>query len=328
MSKQSPDPTIEAQHRDDNRGFPLKKRLQYFLIRSLLGALGRTFAFMPEKWAYGICVRITLFAYKKAPKFRKLARRNLEIAFGKEKSPEEIEDILRRTYIAYGYNLAEFLMLPHKSKEWIEKKVVFNDPLWHTRTAVQEGKGVISLGAHFGSWELVGARLGQYHYKLAVIVKAQRDAVFTKLLMETRTKWGNEFIFKTRGIKEECFRQLEQNKILALLADQNATHGVFVDFFGKKACTVTGPAEIAIKAGVKILPSFPAREADGVIYLHVLDPIIPTNTGNFDADVLDTTQRCAKVIEDFARAHPTEYFWWHRRWHTRPPEELAEKIKD
>ena len=322
MTSHKSDPTVAPQHRDDNRGFPIKKRLSYFLIRAVLGILGRTFAWMPEKWAYGIGIRISLLAYRRAPRFRKLARKHLEIAFGSEKSPEEIEKLLYDTYVAYGRNLAEYLMLPHKSNAWVENKVTFHDPEWHTRTALQGGKGVVSLGAHFGSWELVAARLGIYHYPLAVIVKAQRDAVFTKLMMETRTKWGNEYIFKTRGIKEECYAQLAKNKILGLLADQNASrNGVFVDFFGKKASTVTGPAEIAITAGVNILPSFPARNPDGTITLYVLDPIVPTNTGNKQADILDTTQRCAKVIEDFARAHPTEYFWWHRRWATRPPGE-------
>ena len=294
------------------------------MIRSILGFLGRLFAFIPEKWSYGIGIRISLMAYRRAPKFRKLARRHLEIAFGNDKSSEEIDKILYETYVNYGRNLAEFLMIPHVSKKWIEAKVTFNDPQWHTRTAIQEGKGVVSLGAHFGSWELVAARLGIYHYPIVVIVKAQRDAIFTRLMMETRTKWGNEYIFKTRGIKEECFNQLEKNKILGLMADQNATRGVFVDFFGKKACTVTGPAEIAKKAGVKIIPSFPARNPDGTVTMHVFDPIIPTDTGDWDADILDTTQRCAKVIEDFAREHPTEYFWWHRRWRTRPPEERDE----
>jgi Kdo2-lipid IVA lauroyltransferase/acyltransferase len=319
-----PDPTAPPQERRDNRGFEMNKRIKYFLLRVVLGILGRAFAWMPESWAYGLCIRISLFGYKKAPKFRALARRHLEIAFGKEKSPEEIEGILRETYINYGRNLAEFLMLPHKSNKWVESKVVFNDPNWNTRTALAEGKGVVSLAGHFGSWELVAARLGIYHYPIVIIVKAQRDAIFTKLMMDTRTKWGNEYIFKTRGIKEECFNQLAKNKILGLIADQNATrNGVFVDFFGKPASSVTGPAEIAIKADVKILPGFPARGPDGIITLYALDPIIPSNTGDFDADVLDTTQRCAKVIEDFARAHPTEYFWWHRRWHTRPPGEIA-----
>jgi len=322
VTRSTADPTAEPQRRSDNRGFPFKKRMQYYIIRVVLGVLGRAFAWMPEKWAYATGIRISLFAYRKAPKFRKLARRHLEIAFGKEKSPDEIERILYDTYVNYGRNLAEYLMLPHKSDKWVENKVTFYDPQWHTRTAFEEGRGIVSLGAHFGSWELVGARLGIYHYPLAVIVKAQRDAVFTKLLMETRTKWGNEYIFKTRGIKEECYRQLAQNKLLGLLADQNATRGgVFVDFFGVKASTVRGPAEIARAAGVKIIPSFPARNPDGTITLHVQEPIVPSRTDDEEADILETTQRCAKAIEDFARAHPTEYFWWHRRWATRPPGE-------
>ncbi len=326
MNDKRPDPTAPPEKRSDNRGFDIKSRLQYFIIRCIIGGLGRAFAFIPERWAYGICIRISLYAYKRLPKFRKLARKHLEIAFGNEKSPEEIEKILHDTYVNYGMSLAEFLMLPHKSREWVESKVVFDDPKFVTRACLEKGNGVVGLGAHFGSWEMVNARLGIYHYKMALIVKAQRDAIFSRLLMETRTKWGNEYVFKSRGIKEECYKQLKQDKIIGLLADQNATrNGVFVDFFGKKASTVTGPAEIAMKSGAPIVPSFPARGPDGTITLYVFDALELRDTGDFEAHLVYNTQLFTKSIEDFARAHPSEYFWWHRRWATRPPEELENR---
>lgn len=309
----------------DNRKMGVAPRILYFLIRGTIIGLGRLAAILPERLTYALCVRFVLFIRVAVPKFRNLARGHLEIAFGGEKSPVEIDDILRRAYINMGKNFAEFLMLPHKSKEWIENRVDFDDPHFHIRTQLEKGRGVVSLGGHFGSWELVGARIGIYKYPLVVVVKAQRDAIMTRFVMETRTKWGNEYIFRDHGIKEECYRQLEQNKILGLLADQNATRGVFVNFFGKPAATATGPAEIAIKLGIPVVPGFPARNPDNSITLHVFDPIYMRDTGDYEADLIYNLQQCSNAVESFARAHPDDYFWWHRRWKKRPPSEIEKK---
>lgn len=300
----------------------LKKRLKYFALRALLLSVSRVATIIPERITYKCCVWLSLYFYRKAPKYRKLARKHLEIAFGSEKPPEEIDEILRQTYINYGMNLAEFLMLTYKSREWVESKVNFNDPNWHIRTQLEKGKGVVGLSGHFGSWELVGARTGIYKYPIVVVVKAQRDAITSKFIMDTRTKWGNEYIFRMRGVRDECMRQLALNKIVGLIADQNVSHGgVDVDFFGKKASTATGPAYIAMKAGIPVTPSFPARNTDGTITLHVFDPIPMRDTGNFDEDLVYNVQLCNKAIEDFARLNPAEYFWWHRRWRSKEKKE-------
>ncbi len=309
----------------DNRSMDLRSRFRYFLIRNTIMVLGKLASVLPERLTYGACVGLLNLARVAAPKFRRLARRHLEIAFGNEKSAAEIDDILRRTYVNYGKNFAEFLMLPHKSREWIENRVLFDDPNWRIRTQLEQGRGVVSLGGHFGSWELVAARIGLYKYPIVVVVKAQRDAIFSRFIMETRTKWGNEYIFRERGVKEECHRQLDQNKILGLMADQNATRGVYVNFFGRSAATATGPAEIAMKRGLPVIPAFPARNPDNTITLFVQDPITMRDTGDYEADLEYNLQLCTNAVENFARQHPEEYFWWHRRWKKRPD---AEKRAD
>lgn len=318
-----PPENLREQPKSDNRYMPFRYRLRYFLVRNLILGLGKIAAVLPDKFTYRVCVGLTVQAERRFPKYRRLARRHLEIAFGAEKSPEEIDAILHQTYINYGKNLAEFLMLPHKSKEWIEKHANFDDPNWRIRTEFQKGRGIIALGAHFGSWELVNARIGLYHYPVVGVVRAQRDAFMSRFIMETRSKWGNEFIFRMRGIKEECVRLLDQGKILCLLADQHSSRGVWVKFFGKPAKTAAGPAGIAMKRGQPVVPSFPARNPDDTVTLYVLDPINMRDTGNYEEDLVYNVQQCNDVIEAFARKHPAEYFWWHQRW--RKPRGEEEK---
>jgi KDO2-lipid IV(A) lauroyltransferase len=43
-----------------------------------------------------------------------------------------------------------------------------------------------------------------------------------------------------------------------------------------------------------------------------------TRTGNAQIDILENTQRFAKVIEGIIRVHPEQWIWIHARWKTRP----------
>lgn len=288
--------------------------------------MGRIAAFLPERVTYGLCVGLAMLGYRVVPKFRRLARKHLEIAFGDTMSNAEIEKILKETYANQGRNLAEFLMIPHKNADWINSRIVFNDPGNVLETELKKGKGIVAAGAHIGNIELVCAWLGVNKLPMVTVIKAQRDALFTKFIMETRLKWGSELIFRDMGIKQECMRQLEMNKIVGLVADQNtARNGVFVDFFGRKAATATGPASIAMKYRLPVVPGFlTTRNPDNTLTLHILDPIPMRDTGNTAEDLEHNVQLYTKAIEDFVREYPSEYLWWHQRWKTRPPEEAAQ----
>jgi Kdo2-lipid IVA lauroyltransferase/acyltransferase len=296
------------------------KTIKYFFIRHFVIAMGKCAAMAPERLTYRVCAYLALFGYKHEPRFRRMAREHLEIAFGKEKTPEEIDDILRRTYVNYGKNLAEFLMIPHKSADWVLKRVKLNDPHGRLDAELKKGKGVVALGAHVGNVELVCAWIGIKKLPMVTVVKAQREELFTKFVMETRMRWDTQMIFRAKGVRRECLRQLGMNMIVGLVGDQNAArNGVFVDFFGRLAATATGAADIAMQAEVPVLPSFMStRNPDDTITIHVLDPIPMRNTGDRQADILHNVQLYTSAIERFVRLYPTEYLWWHQRWKTRP----------
>jgi KDO2-lipid IV(A) lauroyltransferase len=111
---------------------------------------------------------------------------------------------------------------------------------------------------------------------------------------------------------------------VGILMDQNVMPegGVFVDFFGKAACTASGPARVALRTDAAVLPTFTIWDAQMGRYRLRFDPVLPLiRSGDDDADAAANTAAFTKVIEQYARRYPEQWLWVHRRWKTRPPGE-------
>jgi Kdo2-lipid IVA lauroyltransferase/acyltransferase len=91
-----------------------------------------------------------------------------------------------------------------------------------------------------------------------------------------------------------------------------ADRGVFIDFFGRKACVDAGFARLAHRTGAAVIPGFALW--DEAAQRHVLKfyPPVPM-TGDALADT-QAVHACSKTPS----AHPDQWLWIHRRWKTRP----------
>jgi len=88
-----------------------------------------------------------------------------------------------------------------------------------------------------------------------------------------RTISGNVMIRK--GYGKRIRELLGQNEFIGIMSDQNvsAREGVFVDFFGRQACTGVGLAALALRSGAPVLPGFMARQKSGK-YKLILKPLV------------------------------------------------------
>lgn len=114
-------------------------------------------------------------------------------------------------------------------------------------------------------------------------------------------------------------RSLKNNELVGILLDQNTNvaAGVFVDFFGKPACTNKGLAVLARATGVPVIPAFLAREG-GAFHVE-FGPEIPTiKTEDEDSDIYVNTRNYNQALESIIRRYPEQWFWVHNRWKTRP----------
>jgi KDO2-lipid IV(A) lauroyltransferase len=115
-------------------------------------------------------------------------------------------------------------------------------------------------------------------------------------------------------------RALKAGDAVGILIDQNTTaaEGVFVDFFGIKACAGTAFVKLAHHSGAAVVPGYAVwSEKTGRYMLH-FEPEVEM-TGDVAAD----TQRVHSRLEAAIRKYPDQWLWIHRRWKTRPAGEKA-----
>jgi KDO2-lipid IV(A) lauroyltransferase len=251
---------------------------------------------------------------------RRVARQNLRMAFGDSKSETEINRIIKEVFRNIGQTAAEFLQIPTLT---YEKALSIITPEHRERLdeCLRAGKGIVLVASHFGNWELLAAAGAVAGYKISAVARPLDDRDLEAIVHGIRESSGLQIIPR-RTSALAIVRKLKSNEIVGILADQNTRREhVFADFFGVKAATTPGPAMLALRTGAALLPAFMIREAPGKHRLIIEKPIDVVRTGDRKADAIETTQKYMTVLEEYVRRYPSQWFWVHRRWRTRPPGE-------
>ena len=174
--------------------------------------------------------------------------------------------------------------------------------------------------------------MGLSGYPTTAIAREQKDSALTDLLFSIRKAHGLTVLPMTdvRG----CLRVLLRNECLGVVGDVNAnTPGAFVQFLGRPAATYTGAAYFALTTGAPILPIFDERLPDKTHICRIGPPIPIVRTNDRNRDLLITTIRAQRVIEQEIRRRPQDWFWLLQRWKTRPedisnPERIPMEHRD
>lgn len=228
------------------------------------------------------------------------------------RTEEEAMEVVKASVYRFGPMMVEVLGFPALNKAKIDRLVAISGGE-HLETALSHGKGAILATAHSGNWELLGAALAYQGFPLVAVVKKQKNAGADQFINEYRTQAGMHVTYRT-SIKE-MVRLLGEGKIIGLLMDQDASaDGIIVDFFGRPASTVQGPAALARMKGAPIVPAFIATRPDGTHQAIIYPPLWVDKTEDREYDIRTTTNQLNRIIEDHIRQYPEEWFWLHNRW--------------
>jgi Kdo2-lipid IVA lauroyltransferase/acyltransferase len=288
--------------------------IQYALAWTLIKTLG----VLPRGTARAtaaVGVRMLLFAL---PKLKKTAEFNLRLAFP-EWTDAQRRSTLKKMTRNLGWMAAEFARMPSYTKENIEGVVIL-DGHENFLAGHRRGKGVLYLTGHIGAWELSSFAHALYGFPLHYMARPLDNTPLDAMVNEYRGLSGNKPIFKNESARV-MLRILKEAGTVGILADQNTMpgEGVFVDFFGTLACTTTGIARVALHTDAAVVPGYAYWDEKLRKYrLRFEPPVELVRTGDAERDIVENTQRFAKVIEEIVRKYPEQWVWIHARWKARP----------
>jgi KDO2-lipid IV(A) lauroyltransferase len=294
----------------------LKHTLEYLAFR----ALRATWGVLPE----GLAVRLGALLGILAGGVLRIRRRevdeHLTLVF-----PER--DVAWRRRVALGSyaHLGRETALFFRMGRWTPERIVDRvaiDGFEPIREAAEREGGVVLLTGHLGGWEMAGAGIAARGLPLDVVGKGMANRRFERDLFAARARLGMNVI-EMSGAAKGVLRSLGRGRVTAIVGDQNAhKHGIFLPFFGKLAATAKGPALFAIRTGAPVFVGFAIREPGWKHrYIATVRRLEYSVTGDHARDIRALLEAYHHRLEEAIRGSPDQYFWQHKRWKTRPPEE-------
>lgn len=276
-----------------------------------LGLL-RMICWLPAPMALGTGRALGRMAHRLAGKRAAIVLRNIELAFP-DLPAEERASLAHRHFEAQGMSVIEMGWGRWASDEWLASRTTI-EGVDHILDALNAGRGVILLSAHFTTLEVSGRVLKLHVPPFDAVYRKNRSEFITEVLRTGRERSAAKTIEK-RDIKS-MVRSLRQGRIVWYAPDQsyNRKGAIVVPFFGVPTMHTTATSTLARLGKAVVVPYFPERTPDGRYLIRILPPLedFPSEDPRKD------TMKYIRMLEEHTRRCPEQYYWIHRKFKDLP----------
>jgi lauroyl/myristoyl acyltransferase len=287
----------------------------YYLARTLLGILQG----LPLPWVARLGQAGGTVAYWLDRRHRRVALANLEMCFGKEKTPAEIRALARENFRRIGESYACAVKTAVMTHEELRPRIeIVAPPDLLLSSGGERLRNLVFAIGHFGNFELY-ARLGGYApgYKFATTYRGLRQPSLNRLLQSLRERSGC-FFFERRWDAQALKAAMNQGQIvLGLLSDQNAGRGgLRLPFLGHECSTSAASALFALRYDGALRTAICYRVGLARWRIEV-GPEIPRFENGKARSSHAMTLEVNRAFEAAVRRDPANWFWVHDRWKAR-----------
>lgn len=284
---------------------------QYWLAWLGLGLLW-LLTRLPDRWQMMVGKTLGKLLLFFPTKLKNITETNIKLCFP-ELPPEQQKTLTQNSFSALGIGLIEAARawwLPTKKLQSTFKI----HGLHHVEAALQRGKGIILLGPHFTSLEMI-ARLLATQYSFAVMYRPHKKPLIAYLHEKFRKKNLIDYIPRHRI--RELIRALNKNTAIwyAYDVDGGRKRSVFAPFFSIPTASLTAVTRIVNLTDAAVLPISFYRADNHFSYdIFIEEPLAHFPSGDL---INDATQLNA-ALESAIRKKPEQYVWQYKRFKTRP----------
>jgi phosphatidylinositol dimannoside acyltransferase len=246
------------------------------------------------------------------PGRRRNAWANYAAVLGLPEDDPRVRRVARRAFANYGRMLADFLLIGSLTREDVETMVTATG-LEHVEEALAAGRGAILALPHMGSWDFAGSFAGVWGLRVAAVAETFPGSL-NDAVVAARSTHGLEVIPVGRAAVRAINGVLDDNGLVALLCDLPHGPGTEVRLFGRRAVVPSGPAAIACRRRVPVIPVYSHRTHSRRYHVHVDPPIEPPADDRCrgKAGAAEVMQRVVDRFEVFIREHPDQWYAFRR----------------
>ena len=272
--------------------------------------LASLFARLPLPFVHLLGVGLGWVAYALAASYRKRLRENLGASRIAENSAQ-LKALIRANVAESGKAILELPFVWLRPTDDVLAKVSVADGWQAVQTARAEGKGLIMLTPHLGSFELIGRYLaGQF--PITVLYRPPKISWLEPIMRAGRERDQARLATTDVSGVRALLRALKRGEALGILPDQapGAGEGVWADFFNRPAYTMTLIRRLQQRSGAPIIAMYAERLNEGRGFLLHFKRI---SAPLADEDVAAARQMNL-AMEDLIRDCPSQYLWSYNRY--------------
>ena len=271
----------------------------------MLVALFRLLARLPLAWLHGAGSALGRMVYRASPTYAARLRENL-YASGVCGDEAACRALLGQAIAETGKGVTELIAIWFGKDEDVARLVVECEGWERVEAARKRGEGIIFLTPHLGCFE-ISALYGAQRLPLTVLYRPPKQRWLEPLMVAGRSRWRAVVApANLRGVRM-LYKALARGEAVGLLPDQapGVGEGVWADFFGRPAYTMTLARRLHEMSGASVIMAFAERLPGGGGYrLHLEE--LPA--ARLDEAALN------RAIEAQVRRCPAQYLWSYNRY--------------
>jgi Kdo2-lipid IVA lauroyltransferase/acyltransferase len=272
----------------------------------------RAIARLPLRAVHGLGAFAGLCVFLASSAYRQRVQANLAQALGPERARVLRWAVARET----GKQALEFVWVLQRPREEVLACVRgLSGEEWVTQARAQ-GQGIVYLTPHLGCFEIAAQYLAHRFGPLTVLFRPPRKAILAPLMQEGRNRPPMQAVPADLSGVRQLMKALRAGDAIGLLPDQAPAkgEGVWADFFGKPAWTMTLAARLAEQPRACLLLVWVERLPKAQGYKVHLSKAPPPPEGS----PADKALWINAAIEGLIRQKPEQYLWGYNRYKCPP----------
>lgn len=246
-----------------------------------------------------------------------VVRTNLQLCFPKLDA-KEIDQLRKQHWKLLGRSLVEKSIIWMGTKNQLANMIEVRSEL-----DLNDRQPRILVNMHFvgieGSIILSALAKDKGWPRTSGFFQRMKNPFFNKKIVEWRNRFGGNSIDR-QGNTIELIREIRKGSfiIIAPDIDLGLKDSSFVPFFGIQTNTITAVSRLAKITGAQVCMMLTTLKKNGAGYdCTISKPLDHFPTESPEAD----TARLNQIFEQEIKLRPAEYYWVHKRFKNRPPNE-------